>query len=299
MEPNTLFGDDSRPDTRPLYLYAVAQLDIADAPTLYLTGHDQEIDVSGMPGSYGADDPQAFLPAQISHGPIRREGTFDKSTFEITALTRDISGISRYALTGAVPRIRVDIIKVNPGPVIAGEPAEWGTDTLVVQTGLMARFGFSGFGIAVECVPEPLFSDHEIPRWRFSRTCNRQLYAPDCGVVAADFELVTNILAVDPAMRTLTLQGTHPSDTGDFFRQGVLLHQPTGMRLSVFSSTLAGADTVVRLHQWSPDFEIGDVAIARAGCRHSLGDCRDKFSNAAAFGGFSEVPNKNPTLHGM
>lgn len=298
-EPTTLFGDDSRPDTRPVYCYAIRQLDVSHAPPLFLTQHDGEIEISGMPNSYGAAAPQAFAPANIGHGPIRRESTFDKSAFEIRALTSDTSGLSRYALTGAVPTIQADIIKVSPGPVLAGQPAAWGDDTILAQSGIMTGFGFRDFVVVLECVPEPLLSSHEIPRWRFSRTCNRTLYGSDCGVDPALFELATNILALDGPSRKMTLQGQHLSETGGYFRQGTLLHQPTGIVLSIFDSQPAGADTELTLHNWAPDMEVTDVAVARAGCRHSLADCRDKFANLPNFGGFSEVPNKNPTLHGL
>lgn len=299
QDPNTLFGDDSRPDTRPIYCYAVIQLEIADAPPLFLTQYDGPVQIAGLPASYGASDPQTFTPANVAHGPIRRESTFDKSAFEIQALTRDIAGISRYAMTGAMPRIQVDIIKVNPGRVLSGEPAQWGSDTLLVQTGLMSSFAFQGFGVAIECVPEPLFSNHEVPRWRFSRTCNRQLYGADCGVNPAAFELASNITGLAPQQRIVVLQDQHADPDEGFFRQGVLLHQPTGMRFSIFRSQKVGSETVLTLHQWNPDFALTDVVVARAGCRHTLEDCRDKFSNAANFGGFSEVPNKNPTIHGV
>lgn len=299
-DPNTLVGDDSRPNTRPIYCYIVRQLDIEDVPPLFLTQFDGEVAISGMPAVYGADIPsQIFTPANIGHGPISREGSFDKATFEVRTLTQDMAGISRYAMTGAVPRIQVDIVKVNPGPVLAGAVAEWGQDTIIVQSGLMSSFGFKGYTVAVECVPPPLFSGHEVPRCRFTRTCNHVLYGTACRVNPAAFTLSTNILQVQTKRRRIVIQGTHPADAGNYFRQGVCLHQPTGMRLSVEKSEIDGTNTVLKLNQWSPDLAITDVVVVRAGCKHTFADCRDKFSNAHNFGGFSTVPNKNPTLHGI
>lgn len=298
-DPNTLVGDDSRPNTRPVYCYIVRQLDIADAPPLFLTQYDGEVEIAGLPAAYGADEPQVFTPASIGHGTISREGSFDKSTFEIRALTQDMAGISRYALTGAVPRIRIDVVKVNPGPVLAAEPATWGADTIVVQSGLMNSFGFQGFNVVVECVPPPLFSGNEVPRCRFTRTCNHVLYGPACQADPADFQLATNIVALAPGQKKITLSGVLPADAGNYFRQGVAIHQPTGMRLSIFKSAIDAGNTVLTVHQWSPDMAIGDVMVARAGCKHTFANCRDKFSNAHNFGGFSTVPNKNPTVHGI
>lgn len=297
-DPNTLTGDDSRPNTRPIYCYIVRQLDIADVPPLFLTQYDGEVVIGNMPGIYYADSPQVFTPASIGHGPISREGSFDKATFEVRALTQDMAGISRYAMTGAVPRIQVDIVKVNPGRVIVGAGAEWGEDTMIVQSGLMSSFGFKGYTVVVECVPPPLFSGHEVPRCRFTRTCNHVLYGVACRANPTAFSLETNILEVRVNRRRILIQGQFTGDVGNYFRGGVCIHQPTGMRLSVEKSEIEGTNTVLKLNQWSPDLAINDVVVTLAGCRHTFADCLGKFANAKNFGGFSTVPNKNITIHG-
>lgn len=294
------FANDRRPDIRPIYGYIIRQVDADDVPNLFLVRNETEIDVSNLPARYDADDPQAFVPANITHGELRRESNFDKSAFEIQALTSDIEGISRYAMTGALPRIKVDVVKFNPGPNANGKTTNWTKDAMIVQRGLMASFTFQGFGVSIECVPEPLFSGHEVPRWRFSRTCNRQLYGPGCNVDKEAFELASNIVELERGKRAVTISDQHPDDDGNFFRQGVMIHQPTGMRFSIFKSTkVAGGKTRLKLHQWNPDFAETDVVVIRPGCRHTLADCRDKFDNAANFGGFSQVPNKNPSIHGL
>lgn len=297
-EPMAIFGDDSRSDIRPIYCYIIRQLDTAIA-SLFLTSYDGEIEIENLPDHYGADSPQIFTPANIGHGPIRREGNFDKSTFQIRARTAELDGVSRYALTGAIPKIQIDVIKVNPGRVDDGIACRWQYDTRTSQTGLINTLGFQGFTIVAECVPEPLFSNQEIPRWRFSRTCNHELYSPACGVDQADFTLTGNISALNLNQKIVTIDDTFPGSDDDFFRQGVMTHVPTGVRLSVFKSWKEGGETYAKLAQWLPDFEVGDAVTISAGCRHKFFVCRDKFSNAHNFGGFSKVPNKNPSQHGV
>jgi len=298
--PEIQFGDDSRPDTRPIYGYIVNQIDTA-IPPLFLTGHDGEFDVSAMPANYDADSPQTFTPANIGHGPIRREGNFDKSTFELRALTNDITGVSRYVLTGAIPKIRVDIIKINPGRMADGMNAEWGEDTILVQTGLVSSITFQGFGIMLECVPQPLFSNHEIPRWRFTRTCNHQLFGKGCGLEKNDFKLEATITATDIKNRILTVNAsiTPPTGATNHWKHGYMAHDPSGLRLPIQQSANSGGTTILKLHQWSPDIEVGDTVKLFPGCNNLFSTCRDKFSNAPNFGGFSHVPNKNPSAHGI
>lgn len=294
----TIWGDDSRSDVRPIYCYSIRQID-TDIGGLFLTSYDGEVEISGMPEHYDAASLQVFQPANIAHGAIRREGNFDKTSFEMRAKTTDLTGLSRYALTSALPRIQVDVIKCNPGPVESGDVCQWGRDTMIVQTGLIASLGFQGFLIVCECVPEPLFSGQEIPRWRFSRVCNHQLFSPQCGVNQADFTLLANIDELTPRRRIIRLDDTFPGADDNFFRQGVAVHAATGIRLSVFRSWKESGKTYLKLATWLPDLEIGDVVRARAGCRHTFKQCKEKFDNAKNFGGFSGIPNKNPSQHGV
>jgi hypothetical protein len=291
--------DDAGPQTRPTYLYSIRHVDQASLTPLFLTDREGGVTLEDLPASYGGTDPQEFAYARIGHGRIAREGNFDKSTFQVQIRTAESAGLSRYALTGAIPRIKVTIIKVNPGPVDAGENAVWGDHTIVVQSGLLASFAFQGFDVVAECVPEPLISAYEIPRWRFSRTCNHQLYGPGCELTAEDWSLSTNIVTVDPVTRQLLVTGQHIDETGNYFRQGVCQHQPTGSRLSIFASATEGADTLITLNNWSPDLAPGHVVNLLAGCDHRLTTCRDKFLNAHNFGGFATIPEKNPSLHSL
>lgn len=292
----TQFGDDSRSDTRPIYCYIIQQIDLAGSPAIFLTNHADELEIEGLPARYNGDNPQTFAPASITHGPIRREGNFDKSSFNIQALTRDIANVSRYALTGAVPRIQVDVVKVNPGNLVNGSTALWGQDTILTQTGLIATFNFQGFGLSLECVPAPLFSNQEIPRWRFSRICNHQLYGPGCGVNPAGFSYTYAISELYIDAQQIRVIASLPDG---YFRQGVMTHVASGLRIPVFQNYASAGVTAFVVGQWVPDMQVGDVVTIRAGCDHLFATCRDKFSNGANFGGFSQIPSKNISSHGL
>ncbi len=299
-DPIAQFGDDSKPDTRPIYGYIIRQL-TGTQPPICLTGHDGEFSISGIPSRYETTNPQTFSVAAISHGPIRREGNFDKSTFEVNALTRDINGISLYTLTGALPRLAIDIIKVSPAAAEDGT-AVWNSETFVVQTGIVSGLSFRGFAVTVECTPEPLFSNHEIPTWRFSRTCNRMLYSPGCAVSKSAFDMAATITAIDIQNRRITVNDSYGADGTHFnwFKHGMVKHNPSGLLLSVrMSENIPTNKTLLTLHQWNPDIQVGDAVVCYPGCNHTFVTCRDKFSNAQNFGGFSEVPNKNPAQHGV
>jgi hypothetical protein len=290
-------GQTSGPVTRPAYCYAIRHASGGEA--LFLTSWPDPVLVADMPAIWNAASPQTFTPAAIGHGPVERADGLDKATFEIRGRLGEVGEMSRYVLQGAVPKIQTEVFKVALGAVQAGEAAIWGRDTLTVQSGLVSTFALEGHQMIAQCGPEPLLSSHQVPRWRYTRTCNRQLYAPDCGVNRADFMFNGQILALDAPNRTLLIYGQHPDADANFFRQGVAVHDATGLRLSIYATAHQGSDTLITLHSWSPDLALTDTVTIYAGCRHTFDDCTNKFSNAANFGGCPYIPNKNPTLHGV
>jgi len=287
-------GENSRPDQRPVYLYRIGD---ETGIVLYLTSYPSDIDVAGLPASWtDASDPQTFTAAPCIHGPVEVKNGLDEVRTQFQVLIESASLYSRYLVSGVIPRIELTIAKAQIGPVESGAVV-WGSDTGVLQKGLVTKLSIVESTLTLEMTPEPLLGNQDVPRWRFSRTCNRQLYADDCGVDRALHAHANSILAFDVATRQLTVSGDggHPSG---FFRQGVLTHTPTGMRLPIFNSEVVGGNTIVTVHQWLPDIEVADNVQLHAGCRHTYEDCRDKFSNENNFGGFPHIPTKNPTIHG-
>lgn len=296
--PAQIIGQESHPTGEPIFCYAIRLLDTPEA--FYLTSFPQSIEIENLPDEWGADDPQLFTPAQIGHGQVERMDGIDKVTFDMQVRMAAAGPLSRYTLFGAIPRIQVDIIRVMPGPLYAGIPARYVRDTMTTQSGLIGDFGTEGFLLKARCAPEPFMTGHQVPRWRFTRTCNRVLYGADCGVARADYKIEANILELNYRKRRMLVSGQRGGgDPENFFRQGVMIHGPTGSRHSIFKSSHEGGDTRIELHQWFPDFVVGDVVELFAGCRHTLADCTNKFENEANFGGFPYIPNVNPAIHGI
>lgn len=298
MSNASITGEDSRPTVTSIYAYVVQNLDGEEI--FFLSNYPGGVEIEGLPSAWGADDPQIFSPAQVTHGRIERRDGIDKVSFDFQAQLKQVAGLSRYTLFGAIPNIQIDVIRVSPGPVLAGIPAVYGRDTTTVQSGIIELFGTQGYLLNSRCTPEAFITGHQVPRWRHTRTCNRQLYAVDCGVNRELHKLEGNVVSTNYQARTMVISGQLPADKEeDYFRMGVLLHQATGTRHSIFQSSYAGEDTRVWLHQWFPDFQPGDVVTLYAGCNHTIDHCSQKFANLANFGGFPLVPNKNPAMHGV
>jgi len=290
-------GEDSRPALRPCYCYAVR--DAAGGSVFFLTNFDKDVVISGLPAKWGGSDPQTFSSASIDHGSINREQGISEQSFQLRARIHNVQDYSRYILFGMIPKIEVGIIKVTSGAAVDELTAAWGTDTLLVHSGIVTDFTVEGFEVQVGCVPQPFLTSHQVPRWRYTRTCNHQLYGAACTVVASSFEFSNSILSLDEDNRQVTVSGQRVSTLADHWRGGVLVHNPSGVRLTIFAAELSGGNTILSLHQWSPDMAATDSVTLNAGCDHTSNTCESKFSNLANFGGFPMVPNKNPGLHGV
>lgn len=296
MSSAAIIGENSNPDGVPVYLYAIRSE--IDSVEFYLANYPTEIAVSGLPDRFtAAGDPQAFSPAQITHGSVERRDGLERVSFDVTAAIKDVEFYSRFILFGMIPKIEVNVIKVVSGAAAAGV-AVWGDDTDLVQQGLVETFSVEAHNINVRCTPEPFFTNQVVPRWRFTRTCNRQLFSPDCTVARNSFEHQNAITALDIDLRQVTVSGQKAGSSDGYFRGGVFEHTLTGTKTTILDHVNAGGNTVLTLQAWIPELLVTDNAVLNAGCNHSFNQCRDRFSNEANFGGFRKVPNRNPTLHG-
>lgn len=298
MSRNTaIAGEDSKPALEPIFCYAIR--DDGAGQNFYLANYDTDITIEGMPAKWGGGDPQVFNSAQIYHSTIEKQNGLEGGGFSVQAKVADLQDFSRYLIFGMIPKIEVAIIKVSAGIGRDGSNAVWDRDTQVMHSGLASEYAVKEYQIQLDCKPEPMMSTHRIPRWRATRTCNHPLYSGECGVISGDFDYGNAITAIDQDNRQVTISGQRPGVNADHWRQGVLVHTPSGTRLTILAADHVGPDTVVQLHQWSPDLSLTDPVTLKAGCDHTAPTCELKFNNLENFGGFPLVPNKNINIHGV
>lgn len=297
MSNDSIKGEESRPDTTPVYAYALRSE--IDGKEFFLCNHPTAFTIANLPARFvTASNPQEFTPAQINHGSVQRSDGFEAQSFDVTARIASVQQYSRFIMFAMIPRLEVNVIKVVAGAAEGGA-AEWGVDAMIVQNGLVENFSFEAHEISVRCTPEPFLNSQVVPRWRFTRTCNRKLYGADCGVDRTSFQHSNAITALDIDLRQVTISGQKAGSSDDYFNNGVITHTPTGVKTSILDHQNVGGNTVVTLQSWIPELSVTDNVVLNAGCRHNFEDCDLKFSNSANFGGFRSVPSLNPALHGV
>lgn len=297
FQPDAVEGHEGSPTTAPAYCYAIVTQDLSTAQ--FFTSWENDVTISGLPARFNGGDPQTFTAAQISHDKIDRKADFVKHAFQVSGRF-DLGTLSSYFLTTPATPVVIEVIRIAKGTFDDGAAAVWGEDTFVVQSGLLETVSLRGDIVTAAVVPKVFHMESAVPRVWFNRTCQWALYGTGCGLNHASFEWATQIDATNRRARQITLSGRQAGMDSDHFRLGFMTHVASGETFTISHSAHTGAsDTLAVLGHWSASLEIGDQVKLFPGCRHNRNQCENKFNNLANYGGFSKVPNRNPSLHGV
>lgn len=291
-------GTEGGNQLTPSYAYVLSYQDTGQQ--LFITAWERGVTITGLPASLGGD-PQTFDVANVGHGEHGLKAEFDKQPLTLMVTTSN-QQLAAYFATAAATRISVAIMRLNSEKLRTGEVLDYAADCFLLNSGLLGAIAFEGQLISAEVIPEPFGANANVPRHYFQRTCGHVLGHPKtCKVDLAAFTHAGTIDEVAPGQKMVTVSFTPPGGVADYFRAGVLIHNPTGQRAGIEWSDGAGAGGKVRLKLsfWNLAFTPGDTISAVAGCRHTVEDCETKFSNLPNYGGFPYVPTRNPALHGV
>lgn len=192
----------------------------------------------------------------------------------------------RYPAQGSPPRvITVTIYRQQPGGFV--EQVAVGKITSMGIEKHLAKF-------LIESLIARL-SRRQLPTVSASRSCQHVLFDNNCRAVRNLFTLgVTG--GIIPTLTVLSFDGrtvviSSIGGQADHWAQGgELVHLPTGERMTI----LEQVGTTITMQTPIPDLTTGDAVSVSAGCAHDILTCRIKFSNQINFGGFPQLPTKNP-----
>lgn len=196
----------------------------------------------------------------------------------------------RYVSMGSPPReVTVTIYRQQPGG-----PIEQIMNGVVTSMGIerhLAKF-------LIESRLARLLN-RTLPLVATSRSCQHVLYDKNCRADRNSFSLGAGLAPV-PSLTVLSFDGrvvvissiggqpTHWAQLGE------LVHLPTGERMTI----LEQVGQTITMQSPIPDLRDGDAITVSAGCAHDIITCRAKFSNQVNFGGFPQLPTKNPFIPG-
>jgi uncharacterized phage protein (TIGR02218 family) len=220
----------------------------------------------------------AFTPAWIKRAAIEQKN--------------DTAGVQFSVTIGLETPFGQDLIAGSDQPVAVtvqrGQSA--GTPVMPVLSGQMVSVKFSDDEAELTVATIERLLKTLVPRTLIQRTCPWALYSPDCGVNAATYAYATTVSAISG--QTVTVDALSDT-TADFYSNGVLV-LATGERLFI-----AKHNSPKDLVLWGAipsTLSVSDAVTAYPGCDKNRSTCISKFNNLDNFGGFPDLPAKDPKL---
>lgn len=221
---------------------------------------------------------EAYQPIFITRNALKiQTGDSSESALEVS-LPFDNPLVTAYAYQNAPPDLTLELRRAHET-----DP----NDTVLLWTGKVT--GFSVEGRTAKMKVPAIFSyiiQGNAPTPRFQAPCNHVLYDQRCGVDPALHQHVTTVASIaGNVIQLATLPFLQ-----DEAAAGQMFNAAGEQRM-----VISNIGTSVTVTYEFANLQVGDTITIRKGCDHAFeGDCKNRFSNGARFGGFPLVPDRNP-----
>ena len=218
-----------------------------------------------------------YTPTAIKRNRLK-VGTQEEETAIEVELPFEHPLMKEYAYENAPPNLIMNLKRFHES-----NPS----DTVLLWSGRVT--GFSVQGRLGKLKIPSVFSyilEGNTPTPRFQAPCNHVLYDPQCGVDPSSYQHVTTIVSIVGNQVNVASLPFASNEAA----AGIMISNSGESRMVV-----SNVGTAVTLSYSFAGVDIGDTVTIRKGCDHALnGHCKTRFNNAARFGGFNLVPDRNP-----
>jgi len=237
----------------------------------YTTSHDAET-LNG----------EQYLPL-----PGLRRTAIETGSVIDTLTTNDISVPCDCELAllynyGLTPRtLNVTVYRAHRGD-------DWATDYSIEWTGIGTGYSVTNdvATISTGSVLQALLNGN-LSSVYYQRICNHTLFDARCKAVRADFTVTATVTHAIGQLITV--------DNDGFGDGNLTIGTITLLRTGEERSIVSNVSDVIKIGYQFIDIQVGDTVELTQGCDHlKLGHCTTRFNNVANYGGFDDVPVKNP-----
>lgn len=269
-----LDAEASPEDSAPRELYEIKQNLVT---TYYVTSCSRDVDYGGH--TYVAS-PSAR--SEIVASPI---GASNYTQLTI-ALPATHPLVQRYLALSSPPRQILVTVRRLQAQIGVAE---------MIATGIVASMAISGE--VAKFMVETRFGRarrRKLPTITAGKLCQHVVYDANCRLERSTFTIGDDgppltIVTANGRNVTISTIGGQPDHWAKF---GELVHVATGENMMV----LEQVGTAITMQAPIPELNAGELVTLSAGCAHDISTCRNKFSNQVNFGGFPQMPTKNPFL---
>jgi uncharacterized phage protein (TIGR02218 family) len=216
-----------------------------------------------------------FLPANVSRGDLSQKK--DTPGVQITVTLNLATDAAQALMVETSERISVTIQKLQS----AGDPIK------PVLLGQVISLKFADDALELTVATVEYHSKTLIPRVLVQRTCPHALYGYSCGVDKDDFAVETTVASISGQVISVVA-----SASGNAWRNG-MLRLSTGRILFIADHTTSAITVWGKIPD---DLTVSDDVTVYRGCDKLFATCETVFDNAKNFGGFPNLPNRNPML---
>lgn len=221
---------------------------------------------------------QTYRATTIERGAIDIKTDGDAADLEVPVLITHALP-QRYLQLGVPPK-RIDV-NVYRKQLNSGDSVSVWTGRVV---GMRCEKHVATFLIAQRLGDA---APRRIPTITVGRECPHVLYDTPCGVLRNSFKVSTTVTAVDGAAVVVDSMGANPDQWAQW---GELVHVASAERMTIADQT----GTTIRMQVPIVGMQEGDEVEVYAGCDHTIATCLEKFANQNRFGGFPQLPKRNP-----
>lgn len=163
------------------------------------------------------------------------------------------------------------------------------TEPDIIFIGQISRVSFKGLTARAQCVGFESYLKQPIPRYRWQRACNWDVFGTKCAKADTLFKVTTPLATISSDGLTLTSTDFGLQDP-DFYTLGKLQFG------SDYRMITYHVGNTIKIRYRMLYLIPGSSVTAYAGCDRNAETCRDKFDNIINFGGHSYIPLDNPVL---
>lgn len=224
-------------------------------------------------------DSQTYLARAISHTEFEQNNEIPKNNLTLY-VPQDFEILDFYESAPPSDVILLTIFSTHRGD----------DDSSVVWTGRVINALRNPEGAELFCENVYTSLRRQGLRRRYSRLCPHVLYGPACRAQDTSFRIQVQLDSVDGINITAAILSSYADER---FAGGLLEWEPTPGRIERRGLKTHVGNAAVMTHPL-PGLTGLEQVYLYPGCKHTIPDCNDFFSNIENYGGHPFVPFQNP-----
>lgn len=253
---------------------------------------------------------ETWTPWPIAHTGIKKTASADSEETKIEAAMDLLADLTQFPIANYVPFAAEVPITVAIFEAVFSAPAGVSSKTLIFA-GPIQKASSDGNKLTGTAASVLHLLDNKHPRFYIGRRCNWALYSnPNgdpypglCYINPDDWKISGNLALITDVPNQLDITATGANGKPENWFAFGYIDTGTGAnreRQTILASSVGAGDHVtITIKRPLRKAVNGQLCLLYPGCDLTYATCRDKFGNAANFGGHLNVPMSNLTIQGV